>query len=155
MDRQLNLWQELGSSSIKTRQQALRMGAEIENPLFVQIFSMELGQETYQKIVLHEDGEFEQTTCPVTLLLGCDDWRVWKVGHVYIAYDKRATVPNAWWEKLRESSMSKKVEQMFGTLVLFRFGGAVMWDELDARRELINFLVTRYRHGATYNFCFV
>ena len=150
------LLKAFNSRCIRERQEALRLGAAIEERMFTQIYSIELGWESYRKLLFRESGTCHDSTCPVSLMLGTDDWRVWHIGsQLYLAYDHHAKNVNAWWSKLVRSvhPCGDKLPVMYGDLVLFRFGKAIQWDELAARRELINYLVTHYRKGASYNFC--
>ena len=132
------------------------MGAKLSDPPgLVFVYNQELGSETFRKVMLTSDGEWFETTCTVGLCLGIEDWRIWDLGSgLYIAYDKRAVVFNEWWMQLRRCMQNHEddVPLMYGDLIVFRYRNSVDWNELELRRELINFLVTRYRRGREYKF---
>lgn len=151
----------LKSKKIAEREKFLNLGAAFDDPGFILCYNNELALETYEKIILCEDGEMLTTNCPVGLLLG-ENWRCWSLRsptyNIEIAYDPRSKTINEWWEKLMEimgSSNQKHmhVKHMKGTLVIFTFGRPLLWNELVLRRELINWLVSRYRWQQSYNFC--
>ena len=73
---------------------------------------------------------------------------------MYVAYDRKSVVFNDWWMHLRRcmQNMEEEIPLMYGDLVVFRYRAALQWNELELRRELINFLVTKYRRGRDYKF---
>ncbi len=136
----------------------ITLGAVMENPGAILIYNETLGEQTYTKLLLSADGECMATNCPVDLLMN-NKWRVWELRdaaehNVYIAYQSESTNENKFWSKLRDTmGFTDKIPQMFGDLVVFRYCRPVMWNELQLRRELNNWLIMRYRHGDPYKFC--
>ena len=165
----------LTSPKIKHRQKFLRLGAELDNPALQLVYNTELGRETYTKILLTEDGDCEHTNCPVTLLLGCDNWRVMELrgnncDSLYIAYDPAANQENMWYQDIayepnnatknswysdlaKRFPITTKVPSLYGDLVVFRPDQPLEWNELVLRRELLNWLVMKYRYKSKYKFC--
>ncbi len=145
------------SSKIHVKESYFRLGANISEPMFVQVYNINLGSETYGKLLLKQNGKCCLTTCPTGTLLGIEDWRAWHMGqHLYIAYDKRAKAENKWWMSLLQKAKpcDAKTPKMYGDLVVFRHADGVVWNEKELRRELLNYLVLRYRCGLTYGFDF-
>ena len=147
------------SDRIRDREDYLRLGAEITVPEFVLSYSAELGKETYRKLFLTQKGDCFETDCPVGLLLMIPNWRLWQLSsydgdHVYIAYDADAAKRNKWYQYVNSKLPWKmKVPRMNGDLVVFKKEAPVVWNELEWRRELMNFLVTRYGRKTDYKFC--
>lgn len=121
------------------------------------VYNEVLAQETFRKLVCHEDGSCEATTAPVSAILS-ENWRWWRLGDdgMMVGYVPDATQPyNKWWDNMRKGTqmLADKVKRMRGTLVLFRWCKQVFWQELDAKRELMNYFIAQYRHKFKYNFC--
>lgn len=133
------------------------LGAEIETPGQVMIYGEQLGKESFQKLYIDADGVVESTNCPLSILMHCEAWRVWQLRgangrDIFIAYDPKAARENPFWRKLREAMHNTRVPALHGELTVFQHGRPVVWDELDLRRELNNFLVRRYRQSDQYTF---
>lgn len=147
------------SERIRDREKFLRMGSELSNPIFSLMFNPELGSETYNKLLLNHDGTCDETTCPVGLLLGVPNWRLWQLtssdeNHVYIAYNYLAKRKNKWYANtITKLPYQTRVPSMKGDLVVFKKNDAIVWNELEWRRELLNYLVCHYTHQSNYKFC--
>ena len=118
-----------------------------------------LGREMHRKLVLTADGDFAETTQPVSVYLCTLKWRVWDLERdgLYAAYDPSARVKNKWWENLKGkvgNKLARRLPEMYGDLVLFRPCDNLLWNELELRRELINFAVSRFLRCRGYNFSF-
>ena len=171
----IELIEMLQSSKIKDREIFLRFGAEIDKPAFTLLYNQELGRETYQKILLTQDGQCETTNCPVGLLLMCENWRVFEMRgdnaeSLFIAYHPDADVPNSWYSDIaynpaggtknswysdlaKRFPLDMKVKRLNGDLVVFKHNRSLHWNELELRRELLNWLVMKYRYKKAYKFC--
>ena len=118
------------------------------------VYNELLAKEMYTKLVLYTNGMVEGTCAPMSCILP-ESWRWWKLGDgLLVAYDSNATQLNMWWARMRESTqnLQPKVRHMYGDLVLFRWCDALQWTPLEARREVINYFVTRYLHRGEYKF---
>lgn len=131
-----------------------RVGAMIDLPHEVQIIH-EPGIHTYRKIMLEQQGGYFATTAPLDVCVG-EDYRVWKLSDkLLIAYDPHAIHENLWWRDL----MNKLPEQlhkcpvMKGDLCVYVHWNGLNWNDLILRRELINWLVCKYKRGHPYHFC--
>jgi hypothetical protein len=148
----------LFSKKLEDREAFLRLGSDLSEPGHVLVFNAALAQETYRKCVLKVTGKFAESTAPTSVVLGTVKWRIWHLGagnDLYIGYDPEAREHNLWWERLCDilgDTISRHIPAMCGPLVVFRDCRALQCNELELRRELINFLVSRYRHGCQYNF---
>ncbi len=114
-----------------------------------------LGQETYSKAVLSYRGKYFESTHPVGMFFATTRWRWWRLGaesDLFIAYDPDATKRNEWWHNVKKITSQPKVPEMYGTLIVFRYQKALEYNELELRRELINFLITRYKYKDQYKF---
>jgi hypothetical protein len=137
----------------------IRLGGDLAEPGFVMMYRECLGRETHTKMVLTADGDCSTTTQPVSVYLCTSKWRVWDLGHdsLYVGYDPSSKNVNRWWADLRQrlgSKLGNRVPAMYGDLVLFRPCDNLLWNELELRRELINFAVSRFLHCRGYNFSF-
>ena len=110
---------------------------------------------TYRKLVLEQNGTTFATTAPVEICVS-EDYMVWTLSDkLMIAYNPRAQHENLWWSDL----MSKLPEplqrcpKMKGDLCVYVYWNGLNWNELILRRELINWLVCRYKRGHQYHFC--
>jgi hypothetical protein len=150
----------LESNKIEDREKFLLLGAQVDNPSFVLIYSEQLNQETYDKVILWVDGEYGTTTAPCNIFLG-PAWRLWELKsadghHIFIGYNKYAKEPNAFWSNILSKFVGFGADacpHMYGPLVVFRWMRPLRWSELVLRRELINWLVMRYRYSSPYKFC--
>lgn len=136
-------------------QDFLRLGAEITEPGFVLAYNNLLGHETYNKAVLSYKGNYYESSHPVGLFFSTTRWRWWRLGEqsdLFIAYNPEAKKRNEWWHKIKKIVAQPRVPDMFGTLIVFRYQKALEYNELELRRELINFLVTRYKYHDQYKF---
>lgn len=113
-----------------------------------------LAARTYRKLLVCQDGEVVETTCPVHLLC-TEHYKNWELNNgLMIAYDPHARELNKWWEALRAKMPNfPQCSRMYGDIVVYVKGNALQWNELVLRRELINFLVCRYHKAHRYNFC--
>lgn len=137
----------------------MRLGAELGYPAQVLMFNEVLGAEMYRKLVLNVDGTCESSTMPVTLLYPDDNWRVWQLSgdrekHLYVAWHPHTDKVNKWWESLMSKiPLDVAVKVMYGDLAVFVHRDNLEWNELELRRELINWLVCKYRLQTSYKFC--
>lgn len=149
-------WQLLQSKTVSDREKFLSLGSSVCSPGLVILYNELLNDATFSKVYLKVDGWYEITTAPISMLVGTNDWRWWRIGtnHLHIGYDSKATKINAWWDCVRSAmhGQQDKVPQMYGDIVLFRWNDSLSWTELDARRELINALVCRYLRKTQYKF---
>ncbi len=120
------------------------------------VYNEVLSQETFRKLIFYVDGTCAPTTAPVSCVLP-EGWKWWKLGEagLMVGYDPRARDLNLWWAKMRDAcaQLAPKVKHMYGDLVLFRWCKQVDWQELEAKRELMNHFISRYRYGRAYKFC--
>lgn len=141
------------------REDYLVIGADIEDPIHCLIYRTELGNETYAKVFVDEQGEHGSTTCPVGLLLGTRRYRIWQLKgenqDLLVAYDPRQLhLPeNPWWASMRTAQQaSERIPTMHGALVIFRWHRPLPQDTRIVRREIGNFLVCRYLYKCGYRF---
>ncbi len=148
----------LFSRKLSDRESVLRLGCDLAEPGHVLVYNAALAQESYRKLTLDIDGDCYGCTAPTSVILGCERWRIWHLGKgndLYLGYDPEAREQNKWWNKLCDvlgDTIAARLPAMYGRLVVFRDCRALQYNELELRRELINFLVSRYKHGANYNF---
>ena len=142
-------------NNVRDTERFMRLGAEITEPGFVLCYNNVLGEQMYAKQILYVKGGCFGTTNPISVTLCTDRWRWWRLGEhkdLFIAYDPDATHLNAWWMNLKKIVSQRRVPDMFGSLVVFRYNKALEYNELELRRELINFLITRYKYHNQYKF---
>lgn len=135
----------------------LRLGTDIVAPGMVAMYNQALGSESYSKAALSEEGEFGLITTPVSLFLQTERWRVWDLKHdsLYIGYDPKSRGLNKWWESYRDKvghALASRLPEMYGDLVVFRPYDNLLCNELQLRRELINFAVVRFKLAHGYKF---
>ncbi len=146
------------TGKIADRESWLRMGAEITEPGFVVLYNTVLTSEMYHKALLSVHGTYRHTSAPVSIVLGTNKWRIWQMGkrnNIYIGYDPESRVRNQWWDALSKTlgeTISSRIPEMFGPLAVFAMDDSITYNELEMRREIINFLVSRYRHDSDYIF---
>ena len=137
----------------------MRMGADITEPGYVVLYNTVLATEMYRKLILSTRKNcFRSSTAPVSVILGTNKWRIrqlCKRNNIHIGYDPESRTRNEWWDDLCKTlgeTISVNIPEMWGPLVVFAIEDAVGYNELELRRELINFLVSRYKHSSDYKF---
>lgn len=132
----------------------VRLGADFDVPHEVKMLQ-EPTINTYRKLMIETEGTVWGTTAPVEVCVG-DQYRVWRLSDkLLIGYDPEAFLENRWWKDLMSKlpEQLQRVPRMYGDLCVYVHWNSLEWDELVLRRELINWLVCKYKRHHNYHFC--
>lgn len=134
----------------------MHTGAPIDDVTKVFFDNEQLAESSFRKLWCQVDGKCFSSNAPIDLICG-ERYRIWSLSRdqLRIAYDPNADQKkeNAWWRAIREKVPYERCPVMYGDIVFHVKGHALMWSELILRREIINWLVVRYKHSHEYNFC--
>lgn len=127
----------------------MRLGSHLDAEPSTFIWRETFTASTYRKYWVKGNGELEETTIPVVMLLGTG-WRFWRLGaDICIAYHPKSREgENLYWKQHR--SKYRGISKLYGDIVIFRWHGEIKmtWPEID--QNIKNYLFTKYTRRALF-----